>query len=78
MEQIRQAVVATNDEALMQTALLCIQNSVALLEIMRAGIATFDKQIAEIYGKHPDRAIMESFPGAGPALEPRLIAAVGS
>ncbi|MDE3164642.1 MAG: IS110 family transposase [Acidobacteriota bacterium] len=78
IEQIRQAVVATSDEALMQTGLLCIQNSVALLEIMRAGIATFDKQIAEIYRRHPDRAIMESFPGAGPALEPRLIAAVGT
>lgn len=78
IEQIRQAVIATTDEALMQTGLLCIQNSIALLEIMRAGIATFDQQIAEIYRNHPDRAIMESFPGAGAALEPRLIAAVGS
>ena len=49
----------------MQTGLLCIQNSIALLEIMRAGIATFDRQIAEIYRNHPDRAITESFPGAG-------------
>jgi hypothetical protein len=71
IEQIRQAVIATTDEALMQTGLLCIQNSIALLEIMRAGIATFDQQIAEIYRNHPDRAIMESFPGAGAALEPR-------
>jgi transposase len=78
IEQIRQSVVAINDEALKQTGLLCIQNSVALLETMRVGIATFDRQIAEIYRKHPDRAIMESFPGAGPVLEPRLIAAVGS
>lgn len=78
IEQIRQAVIATTDQALMQTGLLCIQNSVALLETMRAGIATFDKQIAEIYRQHPDRAIMASFPGAGPALEPRLIAAVGT
>jgi transposase len=76
--QIRQAVVATNDEALLQTALLCIQNSVAMLEILRAGIATFGQQIADVYREHPDRFIMESFPGAGPALEPRLIAAVGS
>jgi hypothetical protein len=78
LKQIRQAVVATTDEALMQTGLLCIQNSVALLEILRAGIANFDRQIAEVYQTHPDRAIMESFPGAGPALEPRLIAAVGT
>lgn len=78
LAQIRQAVVATTDEALMQTGLLCIQNSVALLEILRSGIAAFDQQIAETYRDHPDRALMESFPGAGPALEPRLIAAVGT
>ena len=78
LEQIRKAVVATNDEALMQTGLICIRNSIALLEVLRAGIAAFDKQIAEVYQTHPDRAIMESFPGAGPALEPRLIAAVGT
>ena len=42
IEQIRQAVIATTDEALMQTGLLCIQNSIALLEIMRAGIRCSD------------------------------------
>ena len=78
IEQIRQAVVATTDEALLQTGLLCIQNSVALLKSMRLAITAFDQQIAETYRNHPDRAIMESFPGAGPALEPRLIAAVGT
>lgn len=78
IEQIRQAVEATTDEALLQTGLLCIENAVAVLEILRQGIANFDQQIAAAYRDHPDRAIMESFPGAGPALEPRLIAAVGS
>ena len=76
--QIRQAVAATHDAALLETGILCIQNSVHVLEQMREGIARFDHQIAETYRQHPDRAIMESFPGAGPALEPRLIAAVGS
>jgi transposase len=78
LEQIRQAVVATTDEALLQAGLLCIQNSVALLGAMRSGIADFDRLIADTYRNHPDRPIMESFPGAGPALEPRLIAAVGT
>jgi transposase len=76
--QIRQAVAATNDAALLETGILCIQNAVRLLEQMREGIASFDQQIAETYRHHPDRALMESFPGAGPALEPRLIAAVGT
>jgi transposase len=78
LEQIRRAVAATTDEALLQTGLICIQNSVAVLEIMRQGIASFDQQIAAVFRDHPDRAILESFPGAGPALEPRLIAAVGT
>lgn len=78
IEQIRQAVVATTDEALVQTGLLCIQNSIAVLKIMRAGIATFQEQIDETYRNHPDRPIMDSFPGAGPALKPRLVAAVGT
>jgi transposase len=78
LDQIRQAVTATTDAALRETATLCIANSVRALAQMRSAIQTFDRRIAEIYRGHPDRAIMESFPGAGPALEPRLIAAVGS
>ena len=78
LAEIRQAVAATHDEALLETGVLCIQNSVRLLAQMRAGIESFDRQIAALYRAHPDRAIMESFPGAGPALEPRLIAAVGT
>jgi hypothetical protein len=78
LQQIPLAVVATNDVALVESASMCIRNSVRLLEIMREGIAAFDRAILETYRNHPDRALMESFPGAGPALEPRLIAAVGS
>jgi transposase len=78
LEQIRLAVAATNDPALLETGILCIQSSVRILETMREAIARFDRQIDETYQIHPDRAIMESFPQAGPALEPRLIAAVGS
>lgn len=78
LDEIRQAVSATTDAALLETATLCIDNSVRTLAQIRTGIVAFDRRIAEIYRSHPDRAIMESFPGAGPALEPRLIAAVGS
>ncbi len=78
LQQIRQAVSATNDPALLQTATLAIETSVRLLESLREGIAKFDAQIEETYQEHPDRFIMESLPGAGAALEPRLIAALGS
>jgi len=78
LDQIRQAVPVTTDPALLEAATLCIENCVRALAQMRSGIQTFDRRIAEIYQTHPDRSIMESFPGAGPALEPRLIAAVGT
>lgn len=78
IEEIGKAVPATHDVALLQTAQLSIQTSIRLLADLREAIAAFDRQIAAVYQKHPDRFLMESFPGAGPALEPRLIAAVGS
>jgi transposase len=78
LAEIRQAVPATTDPALLETGVLCIQTGVQLLAQMRAALAAFDRRIAAIYYAHPDRAIMQSLPGAGPALEPRLIAAIGS
>jgi len=76
--QIRAAVPATHDRALLEAGVLVIQSRLRLLSELHASILEFDRGIEETYRKHPDRAIMESFPGAGPALEPRLIAAVGT
>jgi hypothetical protein len=78
LAEIRQALPATHDPALLSSGVLCVQNSVRILAEMRKGIANFDRQIAETFQAHPDRAIVQSFPGAGPVLEPRLIAAVGT
>jgi transposase/transposase IS116/IS110/IS902 family protein len=78
LQQIRQAVPATDDPALLQAGILSIQNAIRILAGMRQGIADFDRRIAVLYQAHPDRFITKSLPGAGPALEPRLIAAAGS
>jgi transposase len=78
LQSIRQAVPATTDVALLLTGNLRVQISIQLLEGLRAAIADFDRQIAAIYQAHPDRPIIESLPGAGPALEPRILAALGS
>ena len=51
---------------------------VELIATLREGIASFDRQIAQAVAAHPDFAIFDSFPGAGPALAPRLLAAFGS
>lgn len=72
------ALPATHDPALLYAACLRVQTTVGLLAELRTAIAAYDRAIEQTYRNHPDRAIVESFPGAGPALEPRLIAAVGT
>ena len=78
LEELRTAVTATHDAALLRTANLMIQTSIQMLAALRAAIDQFDGQIQAVYAAHPDRFLIESFPGAGPALEPRLIAALGT
>lgn len=78
LDEISHAVPATTDAALLNAADLCIRLAIQVLAAQRAGIAEFDRQIAALYQAHPDRFLMASLPGAGPALEPRLIAALGT
>ena len=41
-------------------------------------IAQYEKQIAELFGSHPDSFLFDHLPGAGPALAPRLLTAFGT
>jgi hypothetical protein len=78
IDQISRAVEATSDEALLRSADLMIATTVQLLTSLRQGIEAFDAEIKAVFAMHPDRALIESLPGAGSALEPRLIAALGT
>jgi transposase len=75
---IGSAVPATNDAALLETAQMAMAQLVAALEQLRHSIAAFDRKIAEVYATHEDAALVGSFPGVGPVLGPRLIAALGT
>jgi len=46
--------------------------------VLGAGIERVEHQLADLFATHPDHAIFQSFPGAGKALAPRLLAALGS
>ena len=53
----------------------------ALLQVvaaLREGIAEIEKAIEAVATVHPDFPIFASFPGAGPTMAPRLLAAFGS
>jgi transposase len=50
----------------------------AMVDQIRAlidAIENYDDQIKQVFHQHPDRFIFDSFPGAGQALAPRLLAA---
>jgi transposase len=72
------AMPATKDEAVVEACMLKAQSLVAILRVLRSQIAGYDKRIKELVQVHPDAAVWDSFPGAGAALVPRLIAAFGT
>jgi len=78
LEQIRKAIPATNDAAVVITCSTAIVAWTGLLKQVLAAIAVYDEKTDTIARAHPDYALMKSLPGAGPALAPRLIAALGS
>jgi len=78
LEQIRKAVPATTDTAVLTSCSAAILGWAALLKQVLAAISVYDEQIDDLAQSHPDYALIKSFPGAGPAMAPRLIAAMGS
>jgi Transposase len=78
LEQIRIAVPATTDEAVIASCSAAVVAWASLLKQLLVAITAYDEKIDTLAREHPDYTLMNSFPGAGPALTPRLIAALGS
>lgn len=75
---IRAAVALAKDEAIASALALRVQSLVAVLEVIDEQVSRHDCAIAELWATHDERALFDSFPGAGPVLAPRLAAAFGS
>ena len=68
----------TSDPALLAVHSLAIQTLAGQLQALRPFLDQHEQQIAELFAAHPDAALFDSLPGAGSALAPRLLAALGS
>jgi len=77
LEQIRKAVTATTDAAVITSSGVAIVAWAGLLKQLLVAITAYDKQIDELARAHPDYALVK-FPGAGLSMAPRLVAALGS
>jgi hypothetical protein len=78
MQGISQAMPAIRDRAVIEAKQMVVQVLAQLVRALLEGIATLDRKIAEATEGHPDFFIFQSLPGAGAALAPRLLAALGS
>jgi transposase len=76
--QIEQAHPLTTDPAVLLCSALMVRALVGQLRPLLAAIDTFEQQIEAVYERHEDHSLFHSLPGAGPALGPRLLAALGS
>src|SRR4051794_32869074 len=78
LSQIAEAIPATRDAAVIRSSTAVAAVLVRLIETLRQGIASLNKEIDSVTRAHPDFAVFESLPGAGKVMIPRLIAATGS
>jgi len=78
LDQVRAATPPTTDTAVPESSTLMITLLAQQLLVLLSAIAQVEKAIAELFPPHPDHALWDSFPGAGAALAPRLLAAFGA
>ena len=78
LEAIQQAKALTTDPAIIVPARGLIVALASMLRPLHLAVARLDKEIEQAMNQHPDAPIFRSFPGAGPALAPRLLVAFGT
>ena len=78
IRQIAGACPLTSDPAIVDPLSLAVQTYATQLQVLIEAVQAFDTRIAHVFAHHPDQALFDSFPGAGPVCAPRLSAAFGT
>jgi len=78
LQEIKVAQPLTRDGAVITASVSMVQATINQLRPLLESIALMEKQIAELFSQHEDHDLFSSFPGAGPALAPRLMGAMGA
>jgi transposase len=74
---IKAAQPVTLDECAHQSARRKLLRLVDQIAVLARHIAEYEAAIAAEYAQHPDKALYDSLPGAGPTFAPRLAAVIG-
>jgi len=75
---IKQAQPLTDDSAVLLSGSMKVDTLVQQIPLLTQAIQRYDEKIAALFDQHDDSTLFGSFPGAGSALGPRLLAAFGS
>lgn len=78
LELIKEARALTTDEAIVQVAVMQVQELAAELGVFHKHITKMDKAIEQTFKDHPDAHLFRDLPGAGRQMAPRLCAAFGT
>lgn len=78
IDAIYAAQPAITDTAMLEAGPAIVSSWVRAAKAYAQGIAEFDQQIEQALAVHPETALFRSFPGLGPALLPRVVAAFGT
>jgi len=78
LANIKKAQPLTQDTAVLLSGSMKVETLVQQIPLLTEAIERYDQKIAALFDQHDDSTLFGSFPGAGPALAPRLLAAFGS
>lgn len=73
LEVIRSSIPLTSDGALLRAGALRVRTLVVVLRSIIDAVTILDDAIAELYDEHPEHDLVDSFPGLGPVLGPRVV-----
>ncbi len=78
ISEIKSAMPLTDDSGVVEPNRIFLEILVPQLKLLIESIMRMDSEIRKYYKRQDDRIIFDSFPGAGPQLAPRLLAAFGN
>ena len=78
LQRIEAAGPLTRDSAIIEAGTLTVQMLAQQLKTLGPYITRYEKEIAQLFDRHPDSALFNNLPGAGPTLGPRLLVAFGT
>lgn len=78
LQLIQEAKPLVTDSVIIEGSILLVECLARQILAINQGIDRYDAQLAALMQEHPDAGIFQSLPGAGKAMAPRLLAALGS